>query len=75
LPNETPNAYFSGFIFSGIDVIVQIPDEDLANDFLFLLISPRGRQHSIQHVGEAYHQKSSASPFNKWHLHSLSQKA
>jgi hypothetical protein len=64
-----------GSFLVGIDVTVQIPDEDLANDFLFLLISPRGRQHNIQHVGEAYHQKSSTSPFNKWHLHSLSQKA
>ena len=64
-----------GSFLVGIDVTVQTLNEDPANDFPFLLISPRGHQHSIQHVGEAYHQKSSTLPFNKWHLHSLSQKA
>jgi hypothetical protein len=51
-----------------INVTVQIPNKDFANDFPFLLISPRGHQYSIQPVSKAYHQKSSASPFDKWYI-------
>jgi hypothetical protein len=66
--------FLVGLFLVRINITVQIPNKVFANDFPFLLISPRGHQCSIQPVSEAYHQKSSASPFDKWHMCSLSQK-
>lgn len=48
-----------------IDVTFQIPNEYLANNFLFPLASPQGHQCSIQHVGKTYHKKYSTLPFDK----------